>query len=200
MRVRKSSCVKVFTSFEMQILYPLMGNMFSMPRYLTIEISQNYILQVNFIEYISLYISCASIYYAINVPPQLVFFLLLGFFLLLRLPQQSDQPSHAPGVRIFRLILNQGQHLAMFSLYLTCQLLIFVSIQMISICISVHIIVCGNITICICIIFRIITNVIFPSLRRGGHPLVVDAKWLQRKKRILQMRSEYIQSQIIIIR
>ena len=116
MRVRKSSCVKVFTSFEMQILYPLMGNMFSMPRYLTIEISQNYILQVNFIEYISLYISCASIYYSINFPPQLVFFLLLGFFLLLRLPQQSDQPSHAPGVRIFRLILGQGQHLAMFSL------------------------------------------------------------------------------------
>ena len=71
---------------------------------------------------------------------------------------------------------------------------------MISICISVHIIVCGNITICICIIFRIITNVILLSLRRGGHPLVVDAKWLQRKKRILQMRSEYIQSQIIIIR
>ena len=154
-----------------------------------------------FIEYISLYISCASIYYAINFPPQLVFFLLLGFFLLLRLPQQSDQPSHAPGVRIFRLILVQGQHLAMFSLYLTCQLLIFVSIQMISICISVHIIVCVNsCTICICIIFHIITNVIFPSLRRGGHPLVVDAKWLQRKKRILQMRSEYIQSQIIIIR
>ena len=27
-------------------------------------------------------------------------------------------------------------------------------------------------------------------LRRGGRPLVVDAKWLQRKKRILQMKSE----------
>ena len=35
----------------------------------------------------------------------------------------------------------------------------------------------------LCIIFPLI-------IRRGGRPLVVDAKWLQRKKRILQMKSE----------
>ena len=56
MRVRKSSCVKVFTSFAMQIFYPLMDNIFSVPRYLT---SQNYILQVYFHRiYISIYFLC----------------------------------------------------------------------------------------------------------------------------------------------
>ena len=33
-------------------------------------------------------------------------------------------------------------------------------------------------------------------LRRGGRPLVVDAKWLQRKKRILQMKSKEIKFMI----
>ena len=110
---------------------------------------------------------------------KLVFLLLLGLFLLLRLPQQGEQSGHAIGVCIsfnFHKVcfpwfcslwsLREGlglcldQHYAMFDpTYYRLQ---------------------KKLQLCI---FSLI-------LRRGGRPLVVDAKWLQRKKRILQMRSE----------
>ena len=53
--------------------------------------------------------------------------------------------------------------------------------------------------LCISICIRSTNQqVSIPMTRRGGRPLVVDAKWLQRKKRILQMKSEEIRFIIFI--
>ena len=107
---------------------------------------------------------------------KLIFFLLIGFFLILRLPQQSDHIDHAPGVCIS------------FSLYFLR------NVWCISITLSVHIPRIVSVSVCICnwisiciesinicitpdanvLVFVSDQQISIPMPRRGGSPPVVS--------------------------